>query len=205
MTGKISVRQLPVQRLNRSAFQPFGAVIEPETADSPNLNRSPGNLGMLWVQKALEFPTQPYMCCLRYYYRGGRCEFLQKHSASTVVLIPLGMRPSAFVVAPNDGQGRPAVEQATSFLLDGSKGVILHRGTWVRYAYPLGEFVDFAYVTQRVDPATANTTDDTVRANLDTEMGFVFDLVFDVPAGVGYEHGQSGAMVAGPPRTPPWR
>ena len=205
MTKTITVQQLPVQGLNGSAFEPFGAVIEPETVDPPNLNRSPGNLGMLWVKKALEFPKQPYMCCLRYYYRGARCEFLQKHPASTIVLIPLGMRPSAFVVAPDDGQGRPVVEQATSFLLDGSKGVILHRGIWVRYAYPLGEFVDFAYVTQRVDPATANTTDDTVRVNLDTEMGFVFDLVFEVPTGAGYERSQSGAMVAGPPRTPPWQ
>ena len=201
----VAVRKLAVEHLERSAFEPFGAVIEPETADSPNLNRASGNLGLLWVQKALEFPRQPYMCTLRYYYRGTRCEFLQKHPASTITLIPLGMRPSAFVVAADDGHDRPEVGRARAFLLDGTKGAVLHRGVWVRYAYPLGEFADFAYVTQRIDPATANTTDDVVRVALDEELGFVFDLAFEVPDGPSVEHGPSGAMIAGPPRNPPWQ
>lgn len=197
-----AVRPLAVEPLDRAAFEPFGAVIAPETADSPNLNRASNNLGYLWVQKELEFPGRAYMCALRYYYRGNRCEFVQKHPASTITLITLGMHPAAFVVAPDAG-GRPDVDAARAFLLTGGVGVVLHRGTWVRYAYPLGAWVDFAYITQRVDPATANTTDDVVRVNLDTELGFVFDLEFAPPTGDGYEHGPSGAVVAGPPHDPP--
>ncbi len=200
----VEVRRLPIQHLERKRFEPFGAVIGPETADSPNLNRAPGHLGFLWVQKALEFPKQAYMCTLRYYQRGTRVEFLQKHPDSTVTFIPLGGRASAIVVAPDDGHDHPDIGRAAAFLLDGSKGVVMHRGTWMRYAYPLGEFADFAYVTQRVDPATANTTDDTVRVNLDTQFGFVFDLVFEVPRGPSFEHGPSGAITAGPPRNPPY-
>ena len=201
-TDPVGVRRLAVERLDRTAFEPFGAVIAPETADSPNLNRAANNLGYLWVQKELEFPGRAYMCSLRYYYRGNRCEFVQKHPASTITLITLGVHPAAFVVVP-DVDGRPDVDAARAFLVTGGTGVVIHRGTWVRYAYPLGAYVDFAYVTQRVDPATANTTDDVVRVNLDSELGFVFDLEFAPPADDDYQLGPSGAVVAGPPHNPP--
>ena len=201
-TESPAVRRLAVEHLDRVAFEPFGAVIAPETADSPNLNRASNNLGYLWVQKELEFPGRAYMCSLRYYYRGNRCEFVQKHPASTITLIALGMHPAAVVVVPDAG-GRPDVDAARAFLITGATGVVIHRGVWVRYAYPLGAYVDFAYVTQRVDPATANTSDDVVRVNLDTELGFVFDLEFAPPDGDGYEFGPSGAVVAGPPHNPP--
>lgn len=198
----LDVRRLVVEHLDRAAFAPFGAVIAPETADSPNLNRASNNLGYLWVQKELEFPGRAYMCSLRYYYRGNRCEFVQKHPASTITLITLGMHPAAFVAVP-DVDGRPDVDAARAFLLTGGTGVVIDRGTWVRYAYPLGAYVDFAYVTQRVDPATANTTDDVVRVNLDSELGFVFDLEFAPPADDDYQLGPSGAVVTGPPHNPP--
>ena len=73
----------------------------------------------------------------------------------------------------------------------------------MRYAFPLGEFADFAYVTQRVDSATANVSDDVVRANLDTELRVVFDLVFDVPTGERHTLTPSGALATGPERNPP--
>lgn len=198
----LETRPLPVRPLEATAFRPFGAVIAPETSDAPSLNRSPGNLGFLWVHKELEFPKAAYMCSLRYYYRGNRCEFLQKHPGSTVTLIPV-TGVSAIVVAPNNAEGGPDVDAAQAFLLEPGHGAVLHRGVWLRYAYPLTQFADFAYVTQRVDPATANVSDDVVRVNLDTDLGFVFDLQFDVPAGDDYAHTPSGALAAGPERNPP--
>ena len=198
----LDVRPLSVRPLEAMAFRPFGAVIAPETADAPSLNRSPGNLGFLWVHKELEFPKAAYMCSLRYYYRGNRCEFLQKHPESTVTLIPVS-GVSAIVVAPDDASGGPDVDAARAFLLEPGRGAVIHRGVWLRYAYPLTPFADFAYVTQRVDPATANVSDDTVRVNLDTDLGLVLDLVFDVPAGEGYAHTPSGALAAAPERNPP--
>ena len=78
------VRRLPLTHLDRESFAPYGAVIGAEAADSPNFNRAPGNLGFLWAQHPLEFPSQPQLCTLRYYYRATRCEFVQRHPASTV-------------------------------------------------------------------------------------------------------------------------
>jgi ureidoglycolate hydrolase len=205
MTGdeKLWVRHLPVEHLEPGMFEPFGAVVGPETADSPHFNRSPGNMGFLWIQRALEFPKQPYLGALRYYYRGMRCEFLQKHPASTIVLIPLGGQASVIYVALDDGFDRPDLETARAILLEGRRGVILHPGTWVRYAYPLGPSVDFAYITQRVDPATANTTDDTVRYRLVEQLGLVLDVTHAPPADA--ELGPGGAVTGLSPKEPPYR
>ena len=195
------VQRLPVQQFTADAFAPYGAVIGPETADSPHLNRAPGNLGYLWIQKALEFPRQPYVGCVRYYYRATRCEFLQKHPDSTIFLVPLSAQPSVVFVALDDGQDRPDLESARAFVLTGGRGLILNRGTWIRYAYPLGPFADFAYITQRVDPTTANVSDDVVRCRLVETFGLVLDIEFEAPD--GYEVGAGGAVVAGPPHQPP--
>ena len=199
--AQVEVRRLPLRQLERAAFEPYGVIIGPETADSPNLNRAPGYLSYLWIQKPLEYPGQAYIGSVRYYYRATRCDFVQKHPASTVVLIPLGHQPSVIFVASDDGSDRPDLATARVFLLTGGAGVILHRGTWVRYAYPLGPFADFAYITQRVDPKTANTTDDVVRCVLDAMFGLVLDIETEPPSGV--ELGAGGAVTSGPPRNPP--
>ncbi len=197
----VEVRRLPVSSLDAAAFDPYGAIIGPESADSARLNRAPGNLGYLWIQKPLEFPRQAYVGSLRYYYRATRCEFMQKHPESTVVLIPLGFAPSVIYVATEGNPGEPDLATARAFLLEGGRGVILHRGTWVRYAYPLGPFADFAYVTQRVDPATANTSDDVVRCRLDETFGLVLDVEFR--PGPDAVIGNGEVVVSGPPRHPP--
>jgi ureidoglycolate hydrolase len=197
----VAVRRLPIFGLDQPAFETFGVVIEPETADSPRLNRAPGNLGYLWIQRALEFPRQAYIGSLRYYYRATRCEFMQKHPSSTVVLIPLGLRPSIIYVALDADGEVPDLETARAFILEGGAGIVLHPGVWIRYAYPLSAFADFAYVTQRVDPATANTSDDVVRCNLDQAFGLVLDIDF-VPRSDA-EVAPTGAVIAGPPQRPP--
>jgi hypothetical protein len=154
-TAGMEIRHLAVQHLDVEAFESYGVVLGPETADSPNFNRAPGNLGFLWIQRAMEFPKQPYLGWLRYYYRS----------------------------------------------MDGRNGVVLHPGTWVRYAFAVGPWVDFAYVTQRVDPATANSTDDTVRFQLHEEYGLVLDVEFATPDGA--ELGPGDSVVGLPPQNPP--
>lgn len=198
----LTVHKLSVHPIESNAFAPFGSVIAPETADSPSMNRSPGNLGFLWVHKQLEFPNPAYICSLRYYYRGNRCEFLQKHPNSTVTLIPVSGL-SAIIVAPDGRDDYPDIDAAQAFLLEPGRGAVLNCGVWLRYAFPLGKFADFAYVTQRVDPATANVSDDVVRVDLDSAMKTVFDLAFDVPMGEGYTLTSSGALASGPDRSPP--
>jgi ureidoglycolate hydrolase len=190
------IQVVSVEPLEREAFSPFGAVIAPETYSSPRFNRAPGNLGVLWVQKQLEFPGPCFMCTVRYYYRGLRCEFLQRHPASTVTLIPLGLRPSVVVAAGRREDDSPDLGSIHAFLLDGDAGVVFDRGTWLRYAYAIGDHADFAYVTQRVNPATANSSDDTERFRLDEQAGVVLELQFHPPADA--ELDATGSVISRP-------
>lgn len=198
----LEIRRLPVTQLSREDFAPYGIVIGPESAESPNFNRAPGNLGFLWIQRELEFPRQAYLGALRYYNRAMRCAFLQRHPESTVVLLPMGGQASVIFVALDDGDGSPDLDSARAVVLDGRQGVIIHPGTWLRYAFPIGPWVDFAYITQRVDPATANSTDDTVRYLLDEMLGIVLDVDFVAPDGA--EMGPGDSVAALPPKDPPY-
>jgi ureidoglycolate hydrolase len=203
VTDELMIRQIMVEPLDPDLFHRFGTVIRAESLDAPTFNRAPGNMGVLWVQHPIEFPKQAYLGALRYYYRGARCDFLQRHPESTVVLIPLG-RPSIVFAAGAADDGRPSTDDIHAFLLDGSAGVAFHRNVWLRYAYPLGDYVDFAYITQRVDPATANSTDDTQRFRLDDELSLVIEFAFMPPRGAGFEYGAADVVRAGPGRNPPW-
>ncbi len=203
MPSAVSIRPVAVEPIDGGGFAPFGTVIRADTLDAPTFNRSPGNLGVLWVQHQVDFPTQPYLGTLRYYYRGARCEFMQRHPQSTVILIPMG--GSSVVFAAADDDGRPALQDVHAFLLEGGRGAAFHRNTWLRYAYPLGAFADFAYITQRVDPETANTTDDTERCNLAGELGAVLEFAFMAPPGPGFDIDDAGVVRAGPERMPPWQ
>lgn len=204
MSQEPAIRTIAVEHLTPESFERFGAVIRAEGMDSPNFNRAPGNLGVLWVQREISFPGQAYLGTLRYYYRGARCEFVQRHPESTIVLIPMGMRPSVVVAVGAAADGTPALDDAHAFLLDGTAGVVFHPNVWLRYAYPLGDYCDFSYITQRVDPATANTTDDTVRCVLADELSTVLEFAFPQPEGAGYELGPGRVVKAGPERRPPW-
>jgi hypothetical protein len=61
--------------------------------------------------------------------------------------------------------------------------------------------VDFAYLTQRVDPATANTTDDTLRFRLVDHLGLVLDVSHEPPPDA--ELGPGGAVIGLSPKEPP--
>jgi hypothetical protein len=153
-------------------------------------------MAFLWIHQFLEYPKQPYIATGRYYFRGARCEYLQRHPGSTVVLIPLGNSSSVIFVAP-DLDGEPDLARIKAILLDGSVGVVINPGIWVRYAYPIGEFADFAYVSARVDPE-----EDIERIDLEQRYGLVLEWCFGPPERAGLKLSSGGAVLALPSRLP---
>ncbi len=192
----VRVLRVPVHHLEAVRFARYGSVVQAGDVDADNLNRSPGQMGFMWVHHLLQYPQTPFLATCRYYYRGLRCDYLQRHPESTVVLVPVGRHASVIVLAPTDVQGRPALDEAEGFLLDGSKGVVVEPNTWIRYAYPLFEFADFVYVSSRLDP-----TQDIEHAYLDRDRGVVLELTLPTPEGQGVQLSPGGAVVALPRRT----
>jgi ureidoglycolate hydrolase len=185
---QIDVRRIAVEPLEAAAFTPFGSVVEPGDAGDQTLNRAPGHMAYMWVHQQLQYPKLPFIATCRYYFRGARCEYLQKHPASTVVLIPLDAKPSVIWVAL-DRDGDPDLAGARAVLLDGRRGVVLNPGTWIRYAYPVLDTADFAYISAREDPE-----EDIVRRHVERDNNVVLEWFVDTPAGDGVGVSAGGAV-----------
>lgn len=192
-----AVQRVPVRQLDDDSFGDFGSIVAAGSVTDESLNRAPGQMAFLWVHQFLDYPAQPYVASSRYYFRGSRCEYLQRHPASSVVLIPLGITPSViFLAADNDGD--PDLSTARALYLNGQRGIVINRGVWVRYAYPLGAFADFAYVSARVDPE-----EDIERVNLEERFETVLEWYFGPPEQAGVTFSPGGAVLALPGTLPP--
>jgi hypothetical protein len=150
-------------------------------------------MGYLWIHQSLEYPAKPFIATSRYYYRGARCEYVQRHPASTLLLLPVDGRPSVIWLMP-DRDGRPDFEAAEAIVLDGRSGIAVHPGTWHRFAYPLLGSADFWYVSSRVDPE-----DDIERVHLERDFGVTLEWYFGAPAVPGVRLTDGGAVVGLPP------
>lgn len=184
-----TVRRVPVRPLESHAFARYGSVVEAGAVDDPSLNRAPGQMAFMWVHRDLVYPRMPFVATCRYLYRGARCDYVQRHPGSTVVLVPVDRRPSVIWFLP-DMDGRPDVEQAEAVLLDGTRGIVVSPNTWVRYAYPVTDAADFAYVSARLDPE-----EDIERVYLERDHDTVLEWYFDLPRGEGIETTAGGAVL----------
>jgi ureidoglycolate hydrolase len=184
-----AIRRVPVRPLDADRFKRFGSVIEAGDPDDPTLNRAPGHMAYMWVQQFLTYPKTPFIATCRYYFRGARCEYVQQHPASNVVLIPIDGKPSVIWILPAR-DGEPDLDAAEAILLDGRRGIVLDPGHWIRYAYPVADTADFAYVSARVDPE-----DDIRRVYLERDQGVVLEWFVDAPTGDGVELTPGGAVV----------
>ena len=146
-------------------------------------------MAYMWVQQALQCPKPPYIATCRYYYRGARVEYLQQHPESTVLLAPLDGHPSVIMLAP-DLEGQPDIANVEAIPLDGRRGVVVNPGVWIRYAYPILETADYAYVSARMDPEH-----DIWRVYIDRDHGMVLEWFFGAPTAEGVTFSESGAVL----------
>lgn len=181
--------RVPVRPLDAATFARFGSVIEAGRPGDETLNRAPGQMAYMWVHQQLTYPAMPFIATCRYYFRGARCEYVQKHPNSTVVLVPIDVKPSVIWVLP-DKDGKPDINEAHAILLDGRRGIVLNPGVWIRYAYPLLDTADFAYVSARVDPE-----DDIERAYLERDDGLILEWFYDAPPDAGVRLSPGGAVL----------
>jgi ureidoglycolate hydrolase len=183
------VQRVPVRPLNAQEFTRFGSVVEIGDVGDPTLNRAPGQMAYMWVQQFLTYPKMPFIATCRYYFRGARCEYVQQHPESTVVLIPIDGKPSVVWLLPDAG-GEPDVDAAEAILLDGRRGIVVQPGIWLRYAYPIQDTADFAYVSARVDPE-----DDIRRVNIERDRKLVLEWFFGPPPGDRVQFSPGGAVL----------
>ena len=118
--------RIRIEPLTAEAFAPFGRLID-VAARAPDSVAASGTQG--W-HVAFE-SGRPLVSLLRTPFQGLRFRTMERHFHVSQAFIPLGGEHAAVAVAPpGDDPGAPRLETIRAFLLDGSKGYVLHRGTW---------------------------------------------------------------------------
>ncbi len=120
------VHAIQIEPLTAEAFAPFGKLIGVD-GRTPDYVAASGTQG--WH---VGFESgRPLVSLLRTPFQGLRFRTMERHFHVSQAFIPLGGEHAAVAVAPPSGDARmPSLDAIRAFLLDGSKGYVLHRGTW---------------------------------------------------------------------------
>ena len=121
------VHPIRIEPLTAEAFAPFGKLID-VGGRPPDYVAASGTEA--W-HAAFE-SGRPLVSLLRTPFQGLRFRTMERHFHVSQAFIPLGGEHAAVAVAPPsaDRDSVPQLEAIRAFLLDGSKGYVLHRGTW---------------------------------------------------------------------------
>ncbi len=140
-------KTIQAEILTREGFAPFGDVLEKGTwkpeQDFP--------IYQYWDKIArLEFSGDPTeLAYLRVYRRAFIVEQMERHLKASQTFIPLTTHTCIFALAPASEADSPDPDSIRAFILDGTRGVNLHTGTWHWSIFPVTESADYIMVVRR--------------------------------------------------------
>ena len=129
-----------VETLTQEVFSPFGIVLGEPTDTGPNIVDAISNVWLGFSDLMGIGETKgKQVTYLKIIHRPAAFEMIEKHTTSAEAFIPLEGQSILLVVPAEavDGDGKPDMGRAKAFLMDGSKGVLLHRSTWHAVPYNL--------------------------------------------------------------------
>lgn len=138
-------REIPVERLTREAFSPFGDVIELGAAPTATINA--GLCGRHHDLAALDFTAGGAAGISLFdatpYALPHALDLVERHPLGSQAFLPMSAAPFLVVVAEDDG-GVPVRPRA--WITNGRQGVNYRRGTWHGVLTPLSAPALFAVV-----------------------------------------------------------
>jgi ureidoglycolate hydrolase len=171
---------IPVEPLTEEAFQPFGELlsIKDRPADFQGVSSTGWKAGF-------EATASPAIMLLSSRYVGMQFNLLERHFNVTQTFIPLGGTPSVVAVAgPTTKDEIPQPESLRAFLIDGSAGYVLHKGTWHSLdRYPLGPpSAEIVIITSQDTQQELETVDQaswklTQQVDYEAEYGVTFEII----------------------------
>ncbi len=174
------VVQIRVEPLTEEAFRPFGELISP--SDRPPDFQGVNSAG--W-KASFEVDGPPLVMLLTSRSEGLHFTRLERHFGVTQTFIPLGQVPAVVAVAAStaaDPDLIPAVEEVRGFLIDGSTGYVLKRGTWHSLdRYPLTDQASQIVIIsgQRTQDEIENAPRDQWRLTQDVDYAERFGVTFE--------------------------
>jgi ureidoglycolate lyase len=146
----VYIVDVPVEPLTHESFAQYGQIIGPwpgkPTRVRPRLTS--------W-RMALEMDGRPDMKCIHYAYQEREFTTIERHLSLTESRIPMGGGQAIMVVAasprPLDRESLPEPKDLRAFLLDGTAGIMLWRGTWHSLdCYPVRPpYTAFAFISEK--------------------------------------------------------
>lgn len=133
------MKEINVKLLTKENFEPFGNVIELPSIKPAISNEALDYWGAL-ADLDIEKPQISFLVVKK---RDFIIDKMERHVKPTEVFIPLE-GTSVFPVAPPKAE--VPVDEIAAFLLDGSKGVVMKKGTWHWVAFPTTEKATFAVI-----------------------------------------------------------
>jgi ureidoglycolate hydrolase len=172
----VETKRIPLTPFTSETFARYGVCLEIPDEDA---HRLAGTHAQLWQLGDLEFTLKaPFAGIVRYLQRGFVCSTMERHPGETQTFIPIDRLPSIVAVAERNDRQLPDPVTFRGFLLDGTKGLALHRGTWVRHFYPIGDKADYIVITGRHKP-----TDDVDNIDLAAQLGVQFEFILEGRSG----------------------
>jgi ureidoglycolate hydrolase len=153
-----SVLQIATHALTPESFERYGRLIS-SSADAPICFRPEQEYWRLPFTS--EGPLELEL--VRYHFQDPDFSVLERHLTVTESRVPLGGRSCVMVVAPPTSIDRvelPPPESLRAFILDGTAGIMLWKGTWHALdVFPLKPpYIDFAFLTDSALVAELETT-----------------------------------------------
>ena len=146
MTGVVEVE---VEPLRPGDFAPFGEIVGPSAAETVSM----GSDVQLW-RTSFGVEGNIELMFGRYRHKPMRFHKMERHLTVTQSFLPLGGGQSVMVVAPptdeEDREAMPEPGDVRAFHLDGTRGVMLRKGTWhARDRFPVvPPHADSAFLTR---------------------------------------------------------
>jgi len=121
--------EIKAEPMTVESFRPYGSLLAPRS-EAPDFR---GLMSDGW-KTPFEIDGVPLLMVLVSRFSGMRFSWLERHFGVTQTFIPLGHVPALLAVAaptdPSDPEAIPRPEDVHAFVVDGSCGYVLGRGTW---------------------------------------------------------------------------
>jgi ureidoglycolate hydrolase len=150
----MKVIQLPVRKMTREAFAPFGVLLDSRGSLEIDLgDGKPSITGATSERRPFRF------------------EFMARHHRTMQVFAPLASSQAIICVAPPNASGAPDAEQVVAFHVEGRLPYAYHKGTWHTPPFAIGEWYSYLVVDR-----SGTLDDDYELIDLKPTTGCVFEI-----------------------------
>ena len=150
----MDVRRLPVQKLTRETFAPFGVLIDSRGTVEIDLG------GGVPALTGATSERRPF-----------RFDFMARHRLTMQVFSPLASSEAIICVAPPNEAGAPDTERVVAFRVEGRLPYAYHKGTWHTPPFAVGEWYSYLVVDR-----SGTLEDDYELVDLKATRGCVFEI-----------------------------